>query len=380
MRIGIDIRSLTEEGRTGVVEYTNNLLLNLLKIDQRNEYFLFYNAFHPLRNRLIQKFDFPNVKIKTLKVPNKIFHFSIIFLKYPLLDKLIGGVDLFFAPNLQFLSLSSDCKKVITFHDLSFELYPHFYSLKQRLWHQIINPRALAQKFDKIIAVSENTKNDLINIYKLDPSKIKVIYSGLNKAGTQDLNPEELDKIRKKYKLPSKFILSLSTLEPRKNLESLILAFDNFISKYHLDYQLVIAGSRGWSENRVYKISKRINHPERVKFLGPIAEKEKPYLYKLAHLFVYLSFYEGFGFPPLESLTAGTPVITSNTSSLPEVLGSGALLVDPYNLNEISEVIYHNLIDNRLRESLIHQGQKRIKNFDWIKTAQETLALFESMI
>ena len=161
MRIGIDIRCLTEKYYSGISEYTYNLLNELLKIDQQNQYFLFYNA---SRSVTLPKFDYPNVEYKKYNYPNKIFNLSMTFLKYPAIDRLIGGVDVFLTPGFLFSHLSKKCRKILIIHDLSFEIYPDFFTFKKRLWHKLIRPKLLCQKADWLIAVSQNTKNDLVNL------------------------------------------------------------------------------------------------------------------------------------------------------------------------------------------------------------------------
>lgn len=377
MRICVDIRSLIEKSPSGVTEYTTSLLTHLLKIDKENQYLLFYNAFHAVPDRLLKMFKCSNVEMKAFHWPNKIFNSSLVFLRWPEIDRLIGGVDLFFMPNLNFLSLSEKCKKVITSHDLSFERYPKFYSLKGRWWHKMVNARKIFNEADKIIAVSENTKKDLMEIYQIPDEKIKVIYSGVNHDFFQKIDSRQLDGVKQKYNLTKPFIFTLGNLEPRKNFESLILAFNNLRRKYRIDYQLVIAGTQAWLENKkIYQLAKELDFHDDIKFLGYVSNEEKPCLYQAGDIFVYPSFYEGFGFPPLEAMACGVPVICSFASSLPEILQDAALLVNPYNINEITEAIYQVLTDEELKRNLVENGASHVKQFFWTKAARETLRLF----
>ncbi|MCK4525681.1 MAG: glycosyltransferase family 4 protein, partial [Candidatus Andersenbacteria bacterium] len=176
-------------------------------------------------------------------------------------------------------------------------------------------------------------------------------------------------EIRKKYNLPKKYILYLGTLEPRKNIIGLIKAFEILNTKY----KLVIAGSKGWLYEDIFKIVKNSPAKDNIIFTGFIDDKDKAALYGLADLFVYPSFYEGFGFPPLEAMAAGTPVITSNFSSLPEAVGDAAITVNPYNIDELTKAIEMVLFDEKLRDILIERGYKKVKNFSWEKCAKETL-------
>ena len=367
MHIGIDIRCLSEEHASGIGEYTYNLVKHLLQIDQQNQYFLFYNA-----NRRPLKYTFSgnNVEVKQFKFPNKLFNLSQRFLRWPNLDRLLGGVDLFIMPNFLFLSLSNQCKKIIIVHDLSFELYPEFFTLKNRLWHKLIQPKKLCQQADKIIAISENTKQDLVELYDLSAKKIACINPGINDLFFAPINQADLIAVEQKYKLPEKFILYLGNLEPRKNIPALIRAFEKISDP---DVALVLAGSRAWKYEAIDSAWRQSQKRSLIKFLGYVEQKDKPALYKLAKLFVYPSIYEGFGLPPLEAMACGTPTIGSFASSLPEAVGDGGVLVDPNNISELAGIIDQVLSQSELAQSLSVRGQARARNFSWQNKAQEFL-------
>ena len=380
MRIGIDIRSLIEKIPSGVTEYTTSLLTNLMKIDKENRYLLFYNSWHSISPELLKLFNYSNVEVRSFHWPNKIFNSSLVIFNYPKIDRLLGGVDLFFIPNLNFLALSKKCKKIITVHDLSFVRYPAFYSWKGRIWHKIINPQKIFNQANRLLAVSENTKNDLTELYHISAEKIKVTYSGVNRNFFQKIDSKILEKIKVKYNISKPYIFTLSNLEPRKNIESLILAFDSFRQKYNLDYQLVIAGGEAWTQNkRIYSIAQDSSYLSDIKFLGYIPSQDKPPLYQAASVFIYSSFYEGFGFPTLEAMAGRVPVASAFSSSLPEVSKEAALLFNPFNISELVEVIYQILTDDRLRRNLIEKGFKQAVSFSWEKTAKETLKLFKEV-
>jgi glycosyltransferase involved in cell wall biosynthesis len=379
MEIGIDIRTLAEGKRSGVEEYTYNLLHHLFQIDKENQYKLFYNAFKSQDNDFSEIFDYSNVRLYAFHFPNKILNLSFKFLNFPKIDRLLSGIDVFFSPNILFYSFSKKCKNVITFHDLSFKHYSKCYSTKRRGWHRLVNPKKIASRAYRIIAVSAATKSDLIKTFKIDPEKIKVIHSGVGNRFRPIADKEKLEKIRRKYKLPEKFILFLGTLEPRKNLVGLISAFNKLKGRYNVSHKLVMAGAPGWLFRDIFYEASRSRFRKEIIFTDFIEDDDKPFLYNLTTLFIYPSFYEGFGFPPLEAMACGTPVITTVSSSLPEICGDAALLVDPYNVEELTEAMYQGLTDEVLRLKLIEKGLERAKKFNWGKCAKETLAVFEDL-
>lgn len=401
LTIGIDIRVLARGTRTGIEEYVLNLLPRLLALDlptgrqaETIKYKLFYNAFKKV------KLDYPwlklpNVELCEFKIPNRVLDFFSQAFKYPKIDKFLGDLDIFFSPHFLPISLPKNCKRVITFHDLSFEHHSQFFSPSRKLWHFLTFPKQQAEKADKILVDSESTKEDLIKIYKVNPEKVKVIYLGIS----SDFKPikkssSRFNEVGKKYGLPEKFILYFGTIEPRKNLISVIRAFERLKKKsiwkdvdsaviktedIFYDLKLVIAGARGWLYKDIIKVAKNSKYSKDIIFTGLISDKDKPFLYNLAKAFVYPSFFEGFGFPPLEAMACGVPTIVSNASSLPEVVGSGAIMIDPYNIDELSYAIRKILEDKELRENLIQKGFEQVKKFNWDKTAQRVLEIFKGL-
>ena len=417
MKIGVDIRILAKGTRTGVEDYTINLLSHLLSMNKSVypaaagiKYRLFYNGFRKL------KINYPwlklsNIKIKSLRIPNRVFDLILRFLRIPKIDKILKGVDIFLSPHFFLTPLSERSKIIIIFYDLSFIRFPEFFSSPKLLWHKFVYPKKQAQKADLIVAISQSTKEDLVNLYQIDPGKIKVIYPGIDeKFRPVNRNESELLKVRKKYNLPAspvggpnKFILYFGTIEPRKNILALIRAFEQIkeeknVSPLQIQWQgfeglvkkeektinfselkLVIAGAKGWLYKEVFKKVKNSRFTKDIIFTGYIDEEDKPYLYNLAKVFVYPSFFEGFGLPPLEAMACGVPTIVSNKSSLPEVVKEGAIMIDPHNVDEISFAIRKILESQELKNYLTKQGLKRAKQFNWDKTAKEFLETFKEL-
>ncbi|MDD5043684.1 MAG: glycosyltransferase family 1 protein [Patescibacteria group bacterium] len=372
----VDIRPLMERHRTGVSVYTENTLRSVLERDQKNKYFLFYNSFKSPAD--LPKFNRSDVFYCGFRYPNKILNLTMRFLGWPKVDKMVGKkfhikADVFWMPNWQFIALSKNIKKILTVHDLSPLLYPDFFSLKRRLWHKLINTPKLCRTFDRLIAVSENTKNDLIKTLGLSEEKVTVVYPGTNsQLETHNL---KLETIKTKYNLPDKFILYLGTLEPRKNIIGIITAFEKLINCRLpvAGCQLILAGPRGWLYEDIYRAAKQSPVADKIRFINYVAEDDKPTFYAAAELFIFPSFYEGFGFPPLEAMAAGTPVVASLGSSVGEILGDAALLVDPYNTNEIAGAMEQILTDEGLKNKLIERGRELVKRYSWGKCGEEIL-------
>ncbi len=377
MNIAIDIRPLMNGMRTGVGEYTFELLNALFTIDRDNQYFLFYNSYSNI-SRNIPKWQCANVHYVYTRFPNKLFNIAILsgVIK---LDRLItrytgAKIDVFFAPNLNFINLSKSTKFVLTIHDLSYEFFPEFYTTKTKLWHKMIRPKKLCRRANILITPSHNTKRDIVNYYKIEPVKITNIYPGLaTTLGTP--TPEIITKVKNKYLLPEQFILFLGTIEPRKNIIGLIEAFEQAYPKISKEYHLVIAGASGWKNSKIYDRANISPVRNKIHILGYIAPEDKAALYTAATAFVYPSFYEGFGFPVLEAMSIGKPVITSNRSSLPEIGGPATALINPNRPNDIAQALVRVLNNIKLQQYYAENGKIIAKNFSWVKTADEFLHL-----
>src|SRR3989338_4956497 len=410
MRIGIDIRCLAEGKRTGVEEYTLALLKGLFEHDTENEYVLFFNAWRKTHLDFSWATRYPNVTLKAFRFPNKLLNLSLWYLHFPQLDRMVGGTDIFFLPNLNFASVSRKTKFLVTAHDLSFELFPETFSFKRRLWHFFINFRRLALAADKVIAVSQSTKDDLTAQYGVSEKKITVIRSGIGEQfHVMSRNDGELLRVKEKYHLPYKFILSLATFEPRKNILALIKGYEGLMSlgspasppaspnrgesasdrpsrdgglggAAFVKYALIIAGTRGWKCEEVFEAIAYSPYKDKLLLPGFIEDADKTALYNLASVFVYPSLYEGFGFPPLEAMACGVPVIVSHSSSLPEIVGDAGVLIDPHQPYELPPALRGVLLDNELADLLRKKSLERAASFSWEKTVKETLSVFRSLI
>lgn len=237
------------------------------------------------------------------------------------------------------------------------------------------------RKADKIITISEKTKEDLIQYTRIPEEKIKTIYLGVD-AKFKILKEEDIQELKNRYDLPENFILYLGSEQSRKNFIFLIKAFYCLKKKYNLKIKLVKAGRSQITEKqrkKTFELINKLNLTKDIIFIDYIPEKDLTTLYNAANLFVYPSLYEGFGLPPLEAMACGTPVITSNTTSLPEVVGEAGIIVDPHNIKELRDAMYNVLKDPELGNELSKKGLKRAKMFSWERTAQETWKVYEDI-
>jgi len=299
--------------------------------------------------------------------PNKLFNGSLFFFGIPKLDKLLGDVDLFFLPNLNFCALSGKCKSVVTVHDLSFQ-YPEFYSLKGRLWHWSVRPKVILKMAKAIIAISESTKRDLLARYDINEEKIHVIPHGIDLEKYRNVSGDSCAKVLSRYKISKPYVLFLGNIEARKNVAGLVKAWQKYKKRDKLNCELVLAGQN-------INFTLNFDAPS-VRVIDYVDESDKPPLYSQAQAFAYVSYYEGFGLPILEAMAAGVPVLTSFATSLPGVAESGALIVDPYNYQEIAEGLHQILNNTALRRDLIDKSRQIVRNFCWDRSARATLDIF----
>jgi len=275
-------------------------------------------------------------------------------------------VDIFFSP-AHYGPRFCPVPLVVTIHDLSYIYYPQDF-LKKDLF-KLKNWTAYSvKKAKKIIAVSNSTKKDLINIYKIPSEKITVIYNGFNKY--QGIKASSL----KEEVIFSSYILYIGTLQPRKNLLNLIRAFYKF-NQIHPDFNLIIAGKKGWLYERIFEEVENLGIEDKVFFTDYVTNHQLVFLYENAFCLVIPSFYEGFGLPLLEAMNFSCPVIASFSSSLPEIGGDACLYFDPHNINDLTEKMLKLKNNPELRKELIKKGKERIKIFSWEKCGKETLKI-----
>ncbi len=269
-------------------------------------------------------------------------------------------------------------KRVVTLHDAIPYVYPHVSTTMDRLVHHSWLPRAV-KHVDAVITISQNSKKDLLEYLPIAEAKITVIAAAAGKH-FQMMNEEKIAPALERVGVERPYILYVGSVEPRKNLLRLLEAYQE-VRKWSQSWRLVIVGARNyWKSSPVAQKVKDLGLEGQVKFTGYIPDEDLPALYNGADLFCFPSLYEGFGLPVLEAMACGTPVVTANSSSLPEVAGEAALLVDPYNVTELAAAMRRVLEDPALAEDLRQKGLERVKQFTWEKTARETIAVYEKVL
>ncbi|MBI4990706.1 glycosyltransferase family 4 protein [Candidatus Gottesmanbacteria bacterium] len=372
MKIAIDISQIIYEG-SGVASYTDQLVRSLLKSDEENEYLLFGLT---LRKHKVLTDFFEQVKVLNKKVSGKFFYLpqklgNIIWNKLHLLnlDLLLGQVDVFHSSD--WIQPPINAKKVTTVHDLIVYKYPEtshpeiVATQKKRLFW-------VKRECDLVVCDSYATKGDVERILHFDSRKIEVIYPGIEEI-YKPQSREEMLRVKQKYNLFDEYLLFVGTWEPRKNLSKITVAFNKFlqhplIAARKKPIELVLIGKKGWGE--------KLEFGRFVHQLGFVDKKDLPAIYSGASLFIYPSFYEGFGLPVLEAMSCGCPVITSDRGSLKEIAKDAALLVDPDEEEDLLIKMTQIFIDNKLREELIKKGLTNSARFNWAETAGQILEIY----
>lgn len=271
--------------------------------------------------------------------------------------------------------LACPCRSVVTIHDLSYLLYPASFNRANRLYLRLFS-RLTAARADRLIAVSENTKRDTVRLLGVSPAKVDVVHHGIEPFFRPWPEREAIEALRRRRGLPERMILFFGTIEPRKNLTTLIRAFAE-LKRAGLPHQLVVAGAKGWQWESVFATIEELGLGGEIVLPGYVPYDEQPLWYNAAELFVYPSLYEGFGFPPLEAMACGTPVVASDTSALPEVVGDAGLLVDPTNVEALAAAMRRVLTVPELGAELRERGLKRASTFSWREAARRTLEVYE---
>ncbi len=366
MRIGVDAR-LVYYHQAGIGQYILRLMQALAQIDREDEIVLFKSRKD--KTAIVRQSNF---KLQSLWTPShhpfESRALSIELAPYRL--DVLHSPD-FIPPGFP------RCPSVITVHDLAFLKYPRFLTRSSARYYGQVE--VAASRADHIIAVSQSTKRDTIQMLGVPEEKITVIYEAAHPLFAPISNEEPLARVRAKFGLPRDFILFVSTIEPRKNIPTLLRAFKQLRARYKAPITLALAGNRGWLVEEVDAVVEELKLGDSIRFLGGVPNEELVYLYNAATCFILPSYYEGFGLPPLEAMACGTPVIVSKVASLPEVVGDAALLVEPEDVEGWCVAMMRVLDDENLRREMRAKGLKRAATFSWERAARETLAVYQKI-
>jgi glycosyltransferase involved in cell wall biosynthesis len=386
LKILVDVTPLREKP-SGIGIYVSNLIKSLYHLQNGEDFQLGIYCQPSIKNWLVGNLPFPEtfnqyehlyklpipVNITSLlllaRFPNPILSYFDRYLNKP---DIIHGTDHFVYP-------SKNSLRVMTIHDLTFIKYPNYVPSIVKTY--AIRIRECLKWTDLVITFSQNSKQEIIQYLGVEPNRIFVTpqasrYSPENLS--VQLNNQAIASL--KYNLAQPYLLFVSTIEPRKNIINLIYAFNLLKQKYQIEHHLVLIGKKGWKYQKIFATIENSPWKSHIHHLDYLSDELVALFYAKADVFVYPSYYEGFGLPILEAMTLGTPVVTSNTSSIPEVAGDAALLIDPDDSTQLAEAILKVINDSQLRQELIHKGKERAKLFSWEKTARETLKAYRTLI
>lgn len=359
----------------GLGEYILNLCKNLMLLDQKNEYIFYISRDQEYYwNEKLQ--NLKNYKLVPFNLSQQIRR-SLFQNSFWNKEEKIEQFDIFHSP-FYHLPTSIKCKKIITFHDLRIKNYPWTYPIKRRFFIQYAIKKSISIA-DKIITVSNFTKNELINFYQLPQEKIVPIHEGIDtkKFNNNKISEENEKKFLLLNKLETKgYLLSVGHIEPRKNYKNLIKSYKLLREKYKIEYKLVIVGKKNFKYKGILRM---IESDNSIVYFDFVSQEDLIFLYKNAFLFVFPSFYEGFGFPPLEAAALNLPSVVSNITSIPEICSSGALYFNPFDINDISNKIYLLISNKNIYEKILILSKENLKRFNWKMTTKKTIQIYQKI-
>ena len=366
MRVAIDTRKIHD---FGIGTYIRNLLRQLARIDRDTEYVL-----------LCREADLgiaaqlgPNFRSVREPSPNYSLR-EQIHVPWVLRRE---RPDVYHAPHYV-LPPAVRCRSVVTIHDCIHLMFPQYLPNRAAYAYARTSMWAAARRSDRILTVSEASKRDILSLFNVKPEKIVVVYNAIDEHFSTTPSEEHVARVRERYQLDHKFVLYVGNIKPHKNLVRLIEAFSE-LRRTHDDLKLLIIGDEISKLPALRRAVHRHKLHKYVRFLGYLKDDTLTVLYRLASVFVFPSLYEGFGLPPLEAMASGTPVVTSNVSSLPEVTGDAAVLVDPYDVDSIGNGMRRILDDPQLAEALRIKGLKRAREFSWERSVEKTQRVYREV-
>lgn len=380
-QIVIDVTPLSIKP-SGISFYVANLIRCLYPL-QYQENFQLALVYQPgLRNWLRRRLDFPNSLSRysncyflplPVRITNIILdYFPKIFSSH--LENYLDSPTLIHGTNYTVFPYQNSLK-VMTIYDLTFIKYPNYIDSVVKTYSNRV--KKCLKWADLVITISTSSKNDIIEYLNVNPDRIRVTPLASRYSSDELFIPSN-SSVNYDFSLP--YILFVSTIEPRKNITTLISAFNYLKQKYKIEHHLILIGQKGWHYKPIFAALENSPWNHHIHYLDYLSDKRVALFYSQADVFVYPSHYEGFGLPVLEAMTLGTPVVTSNTSSLPEVAGDAALLIDPNDPIQLADAILKIISDTQFRQELIQKGKERAKLFSWERTAKATLNAYKSLL
>lgn len=364
--------------KTGIGQYQYNLLEALFEIDKKNSYNLY--AFNLRDNQKYNQLDFAkkyaNVEMNAYKIPQRLITAWWMMVRWPQLENITDKCDVYQISEI--CQQPTKAKTTAFIHDLTTILYPEYHLKKNKILFKF-RAKGIKKYANAVLTNSEYTKSDIIKHLKIEKERIFVTPFAAHKRFRKINDKEKINEVLKKHKISDPYICYLGTIEPRKNLMNLFEAFNALKKQEKIPHKLVLIGKDGWFFEEIYKKAKELGIEKEIIRTGFVSDNDIPYILNGADVFTYPSFYEGFGLPVLEAMACGTPVVTSNVSSLPEVAGNAAKYADPNKQDDIAQQILSFIKSKEEREKYSKLGLERASTFSWQKCAKKHLEIYESL-
>jgi glycosyltransferase involved in cell wall biosynthesis len=372
LKILIDFTHIPVQ-KAGVGVCAVHLVSNLISIDRHNKYVIVIQSdedcFDNVRNDRIR-----TLKVNALVFRRKIFRICIeqVFIPFLIIRH---KIEIVHSLHYSFPLVTFSAKKIVHVYDMTFFSMPEMHVPIKRVYFKFFI-KLSSRLADRIITISKSTMEDYVSHFDYNREHISVVYAGRDERFTPNLDTKRIDNTKQKYKIQGEYLLYIGTLEPRKNIVSAIKAFKKVCSGKP-DLVFVIAGKKGWYYRDIVRSVRELKLKDRVIFTGFVDEEEKPYLLAGSKLFIYPSFYEGFGIPVLEALSCGIPTVTSNVSSIPEITGDAAILIDPHDEHALYNAIMLLLNDSEMYRTLQSKSVEQSKKFKWKDAAEKVMNLYQ---
>ncbi len=374
MRIGINFHP-ADRYISGVEYYSLGLINSLLSIDGKNEYCVFTNQPELLKKHVIQS---SRLTVRNLdNLNNRLSRVVWEHLRLPHIAKR-EGLDVLHCPQYICPSVGDTVPYVVTVHDTIAVDYPKWCRPSNVIYYNLFMKKAV-EKASRVIAVSHNTANHVNSNFAVNGEKVRVVYPGIDVIFNTNKDYHQQNNAKIRYALPQRYILFVGNIEPKKNVMKLLQAY-KLLHKKGIPHKLVMVGRRTWKSEHVWNYIYQEFDRNDVIVTGYVERKDLPSVYQMADVFVFPSFYEGFGFPPLEAMACGTPVVASNMGALNETIGKAAYIVDPSDAENIAHAIYLLVTDGELRRRYRELGLKQSYKFGWKNAARQTLSIYEEAV